>query len=134
MIFRTMASLSSKMFQLNVYKKPLELCCLDPLTGFYRSGSCETSKDDHGTHTVCAEISAEFLAHQKGKGNDLTTPRPEFQFPGLKPGDKWCVCALRWKQALMDDVAPRIHLDSTHEKTLEVLQMTLKELEVFKVK
>jgi uncharacterized protein (DUF2237 family) len=110
----------------NVMGGPLAVCCVDPLTGFYRTGSCETGAHDHGSHTVCAEMTAEFLEFSKRAGNDLSTPRREYGFPGLKPGDRWCVCAGRWKEAADAGVAPPVVLASTHERALEVL--TLDEL------
>ena len=105
---------------------PLQPCGTDPLTGFYRDGCCNTGSQDIGLHTVCAQMTEEFLAYTQAKGNDLSTPRPELGFPGLKAGDRWCLCAARWKEALADGVAPPISLSSTHERTLSVV--TLEEL------
>jgi hypothetical protein len=105
----------------NVLGTVLKTCGTDPVTGFYRNGKCDTGEDDAGSHTVCAQLTAEFLAYTKAKGNDLSTPRPEWGFPGLKPGDRWCLCAARWKEALAAGVAPPIVLDATHEKALEVV-------------
>ena len=105
----------------NVLGQTLEACCYEPKTGFYRTGFCETGPEDSGTHTVCAVMTAEFLTYTKAKGNDLLTPMPLYQFPGLKPGDKWCLCATRWKQAVEAGVAPPVILESTHQKTLEFL-------------
>ncbi len=105
----------------NVLGQNLEACCYEPKTGFYRNGFCETGPEDSGTHTVCAVMTDEFLAYTKAKGNDLVSPMPLYQFPGLKPGDKWCLCATRWKQAAEDGVAPPVILESTHQKTLEFL-------------
>jgi uncharacterized protein (DUF2237 family) len=105
----------------NVLGGELAPCSLDPVTGFYRNGCCETGPDDVGMHTVCAVMTEGFLAFSKAAGNDLSTPRPEFQFPGLKPGDRWCLCAPRWMEALEAGVAPQVVLESTHE---EVLAMT----------
>ncbi len=105
---------------------PLQPCGTDPLTGFYRDGCCNTGSQDIGLHTVCAQMTEEFLAYTQAKGNDLSTPRPELGFPGLKAGDRWCLCAARWKEALADGVAPPIFLSSTHERTLSVV--TLEEL------
>jgi hypothetical protein len=105
----------------NVLGQTLEACCYEPKTGFYRNGFCETGPEDSGTHTVCAVMTAEFLTYTKAKGNDLVTPMPLYQFPGLKPGDKWCLCATRWKQAVEAGVAPPVILESTHQKTLEFL-------------
>ncbi|ESQ13949.1 MAG: DUF2237 domain-containing protein [Thiohalocapsa sp. PB-PSB1] len=107
----------------NVLGEPLETCSLEPRTGFTRSGACETGPQDIGSHTVCARVTAEFLEFSKAQGNDLTTPVPEFDFPGLKPGDRWCLCAARWQQALLADCAPRVALRATHERALEVCNM-----------
>ncbi len=105
----------------NVLGGELEPCGTDPLTGFYRDGCCSTGPDDLGSHTVCAVVSAEFLAHQQRVGNDLSTPRPEYRFAGLRPGDRWCVCAARWLQAYEDGVAAPVVLASTHERALELV-------------
>ena len=86
--------------ELNVLGETLEVCCTDPMTGFFRDGACRTGPDDLGSHTVCARVTAEFLEFSRSRGNDLSTPRPEFSFPGLRPGDCWCLCALRWREAL----------------------------------
>lgn len=102
----------------NVLGTELQCCCLKPLTGFYRDGHCKTGVDDVGRHTVCVLATAEFLEFSKSVGNDLSTPRPEFDFPGVKPGDKWCLCALRWKQAFDAGFAPNVILEATHEATL----------------
>lgn len=107
----------------NVLGEPLQSCCTDPMTGFYRDGVCNTGPDDYGTHVVCAEMTAEFLAFTKSKGNDLSTPRPEYQFPGLQPGDGWCLCALRWKEAFEAGMQPPVRLTSTHEKALEFIDL-----------
>lgn len=107
----------------NVLGGPLAVCCTSPMTGFYRTGECETGPHDHGNHTVCAEMTAEFLAFSKDAGNDLSTPNPAYGFPGLKPGDKWCVCAARWKEAADAGFAPPVVLASTHERALEVLDL-----------
>ena len=101
----------------------LELCGLDPVTGFYRDGCCNTGLDDVGTHTVCAIVDEAFLEFSKRMGNDLTTPRPEYQFVGLKDGDNWCLCAMRWEQARRAGYAPKVKLRSTHEKTLEYVSL-----------
>ena len=95
-------------------------CSNRPLTGFFRNGCCETSSEDLGMHTVCAVMTAEFLEFSASVGNDLTTPHPEFHFPGLKPGDRWCLCAPRWKEALDAGVAPPVVLEATHEETLAI--------------
>ena len=103
----------------NVLQTDLRSCCIDPLTGFYRDGYCRTGPQDTGRHIICAVMTAEFLAFSKTRGNDLITPIPHYQFPGLKPGDQWCLCALRWKEALEAGVAPPVVLEATHEKALE---------------
>ena len=108
---------------LNVFGQPLELCCDNPKTGFYRDGFCNTGSIDLGTHVVCAEMTKEFLDYTKSKGNDLSTPNPIYDFPGLKPGDYWCLCALRWKEAYEAGVAPNVKLEATHDKALEYLTM-----------
>jgi uncharacterized protein (DUF2237 family) len=105
----------------NVEGDPLEPCSTDPMTGFFRDGCCNTGPMDAGSHTVCAVMTAEFLAHSKYLGNDLSTPRPEFRFPGLKPGDRWCLCAARFLQAHEEGVAPKVHLASTHERALDIV-------------
>lgn len=107
----------------NVLGTSLKTCCTDPLTGFYRDGKCETGPEDYGTHVVCAEMTQAFLDFTKTKGNDLTTARPEYQFPGLKPGDKWCLCALRWKEAYLAGKAPLVILERTHEKALAYIEL-----------
>jgi uncharacterized protein (DUF2237 family) len=109
--------------QLNVYGEALQTCCMRPLTGFYRTGSCETSREDAGTHVVCAEMNADFLAYSVARGNDLVTPAPQWGFPGLKPGDRWCVCALRWVEAMHAGVAPPVCLEATHAKALEYVSL-----------
>lgn len=109
--------------QTNVLGTELELCGLDPVTGFYRDGCCNTGLDDVGTHTVCAIVDEAFLEFSKRMGNDLTTPRPEYQFVGLKDGDNWCLCAMRWEQARRAGYAPKVKLRSTHEKTLEYVSL-----------
>lgn len=111
----------------NVYGAPLALCCSSPRTGFDRDGHCHTGPQDLGSHTVCAVMTAEFLAFTYDRGNDLVTPRPEFDFPGLAPGDRWCLCVGRWKEALAAGVAPPVLLAATHEKALEVV--TLQQLQ-----
>ena len=103
----------------NVLGGELDVCSLRPLTGFYRSGCCETGADDLGRHVVCAEMTEEFLAFSKARGNDLSTPRPEVGFPGLQAGDRWCLCAARWAEALAAGRAPRVVLRATHEEALE---------------
>ena len=107
----------------NVLGGELEVCGTDPLTGFYRDGCCNTGQEDLGSHTVCAVLSTEFLTHQRETGNDLTTPRPEYGFPGLSPGDRWCVCASRWLEAYEAGVAPPVVLAATHERAVEVVPL-----------
>lgn len=107
----------------NVLGTSLQSCCTSPVTGFYRDGFCHTGPRDEGSHTVCARVSAEFLAFSKRTGNDLSTPRPEYGFPGLKPGDKWCVCVTRWEEAFLAGVAPPVVLEATHERALEVVAL-----------
>jgi uncharacterized protein (DUF2237 family) len=107
----------------NVLGAPLEPCGAEPLTGFYRDGCCNTGPEDVGSHTVCAVVSAEFLAHQKSVGNDLSTPRPEYGFAGLRPGDRWCVCADRWLQAYVDGAPAPVVLAATHRRALEVVPL-----------
>jgi len=109
--------------QRNVFGEPIEVCSLNPTTGFYRSGCCETGPEDVGVHTICVEVTKEFLAFSKARGNDLSTPRPEYGFPGLNPGDRWCLCAERWQEALAAGVAPRVVLTATHEATLEIAEL-----------
>lgn len=103
----------------NVFGEPLELCNDNPLTGFFRDGCCNTSAQDAGSHTVCVRVSAEFLEFSKSRGNDLSTPVPAFGFSGLKPGDRWCLCAPRWAEAYHHDAAPRVYLRRTHRRALE---------------
>lgn len=107
----------------NVFGENLESCCTDPMTGFYRDGHCNTGPQDHGTHVVCAVMTEEFLRFTKSKGNDLSTPIPMYRFPGLKPGDGWCLCALRWKEAYDAGHAPPVILEATHEKALNYIEM-----------
>ena len=108
---------------LNVLGQELLLCSNAPLTGFFRNGCCETGPDDLGLHTVCAVMTAEFLAFSRRTGNDLSTPRPDLHFPGLKPGDRWCLCAPRWKEALDTGAAPGVVLEATHEETLAIVTL-----------
>ena len=102
----------------NVLGEPLQLCSIKPITGFYRNGCCDTGTRDVGSHTVCVVMTAEFLNFSKSRGNDLSTPLPEFGFPGLKPGDRWCLCAPRWQEAFEANQAPRVVLRATHEGAL----------------
>jgi uncharacterized protein (DUF2237 family) len=107
----------------NVLGGELEVCGTEPLTGFYRDGCCNTGDEDLGSHTVCAVVTVEFLAHQREIGNDLSTPRPELGFAGLRPGDRWCVCASRWRAAYEAGVAAPVVLAATHERALEVIPL-----------
>ena len=108
---------------INVLGEVLEPCSHDPLTGFFRNGCCDTSPADRGSHTVCAVMTEEFLAFSKERGNDLSTPRPEFGFAGLKAGDRWCLCALRFLEAWEAGLAPRVRLQATHRRALDVVPM-----------
>ena len=108
---------------INVLGEPLEPCSLQPVTGFFRDGACNTCKEDQGQHTVCAIMTAEFLAYSKYVGNDLSTPRPEYLFQGLKPGDAWCLCAGRFLQAADEGAAPRVKLASTHQRALDIVPL-----------
>lgn len=112
---------------INVLGGPLEACSTVPMTGFYRTGCCETGPEDRGRHTVCALMTAEFLALSKYLGNDLSTPRPEYGFAGLKPGDRWCLCAARFLQAAEEGAAPQVRLRATHRRTLEIVPLALLE-------
>jgi uncharacterized protein (DUF2237 family) len=115
----------------NVLGTPLETCSTDPVTGFFRDGCCNTGNEDMGLHLVCAEMTDEFLEFSKSVGNDLSTPNPMFGFPGLKHGDRWCLCVLRWKEAWEADRAPKVSLESTHISTLEFVDLeTLQEFAV----
>ena len=111
------------MKQLNVFKKELELCCNNPLTGTYRDGYCNTGINDIGTHTVCAIVTDEFLLFSKKRGNDLTRDIPIYNFQGLKAGDKWCLCALRWVEAYNNGCAPKLLLESTNIRTLDFVSL-----------
>lgn len=115
----------------NVLGQPLQSCSTDPVTGWYRNGCCDTGPGDYGVHVVCAEMTAEFLAFSKAHGNDLSTPIPEYEFPGLKPGDRWCLCVQRWKEAYDAGVAPRVALDATHMSALEFA--SLEELQAYAI-
>lgn len=108
---------------INVFGAPLQSCSVDPMTGYFRDGHCNTCADDHGSHTVCAVMTAEFLAFSKYLGNDLSTPRPEFGFKGLKDGDQWCLCASRFAQAHDERCAPLVNLHATHIKALEIVPL-----------
>jgi uncharacterized protein len=111
--------------QRNVFGEPLRECCAKPLTGFYRTGSCETGPEDLGVHTVCAQVDAEFLAFSRAAGNDLSTPIPQVGFQGLQPGDCWCLCAARWLEAFEAGKAPKVRLTATHKATLEIVPLDL---------
>lgn len=111
------------MSPLNVLGSELQACSFDPLTGFFRDGCCRTDAHDLGSHVVCARVTAAFLTFSRERGNDLVTPRPAFRFAGLKPGDRWCLCALRWKEALDAGVAPPVHLEATHARVLDFVSL-----------
>lgn len=107
----------------NVLGGVLDDCSRDPMTGFFRDGCCNTSDTDQGSHTVCVEMTADFLSFSKARGNDLSTPMPQFGFPGLKPGDRWCLCAARWQEAFDAGKAPRVRLAATHERALRIVRL-----------
>jgi hypothetical protein len=107
----------------NVLGEPLESCCQNPETGFYRDGYCRTGPQDHGDHVICAMMTKEFLEFTKAQGNDLTTPMPQYNFPGLEAGDRWCLCAGRWKEAMEAGKAPPVFLEATEESALEVVDL-----------
>lgn len=113
-----------KSANINVLGGILEKCSEDPMTGFYRDGCCSTGEQDLGRHVVCAQMTETFLEFSRDRGNDLVTPRPEYQFPGLNPGDRWCLCALRWKEAAEAGVAPPVYLAATHASALKVVDLT----------
>ena len=108
---------------LNVFDEALASCGEEPMTGFFRDGCCNTSDEDVGSHTVCVQLTTEFLEFSRFRGNDLSTPRPEFGFPGLKGGDRWCLCAARWLEAYHHDCAPKVYLRRTHKRALEIVPM-----------
>jgi len=108
---------------LNVLGGPLQTCRTNPMTGFLRDGCCNTNDQDHGSHTVCVELTAEFLEFSKFAGNDLLTPSPEYGFPGLELRDRWCLCAARWQEAYENDMAPRVVLESTHQRALKIVSL-----------
>eukprot|EP00163_Fabomonas_tropica_P010634 TRINITY_DN20844_c0_g1_i1.p1 TRINITY_DN20844_c0_g1~~TRINITY_DN20844_c0_g1_i1.p1 ORF type:complete len:201 (+),score=6.84 TRINITY_DN20844_c0_g1_i1:355-957(+) len=120
---KTMSPPQSK----NVYGGILAHCCSDPVTGFYRNGYCQTGTQDQGTHVACAQLTDAFLQFSKSRGNDLMTPRPEYSFPGLKAGDSWCLCAMRWTEALAAGVAPPLNLEATHERMLDFAPLNVLE-------
>ena len=109
--------------QRNVLGEPIRSCSEEPLTGFYRDGCCNTGREDYGSHTVCVELTAAFLAFSQKQGNDLITPQPAYGFPGLKPGDRWCLCASRWVEAMDAGCAPRVALQSTNLAALEICKL-----------
>lgn len=108
---------------LNVLGTPLVPCSYDPLTGYFRDGCCQTDERDQGSHVICAKVTQAFLDFSRQRGNDLITPRPDYRFPGLKAGDRWCLCALRWKEAFEAGVAPKVILESTHSRALEYVTL-----------
>ena len=111
--------------QKNIFNEDIEECCTNPITGFYRDGFCNTDQLDFGTHTVCTLITNDFLEFSKSMGNDLSTPRPEFDFPGLKEGDKWCVCANRWLEAYENGKAPMVYLRKSHHKSTSIIDIEI---------
>lgn len=110
---------------LNVFGEPLELCGADPVTGFFRDGKCNTCSEDRGSHTVCVEVTRAFLEFSRFRGNDLSTPMPEYRFPGLQPGDSWCLCAGRWLEAAENNMAPKVYLKRTHIRALDIVPFEL---------
>ena len=110
---------------LNVFGEPLEPCGMDPVTGFFRDGCCNTNAQDYGSHTVCVDLTQEFLEFSHSRGNDLMTPMPQFNFPGLNPGESWCLCATRWLEAHEANAAPRVYLRRTHQRALETVPMDI---------
>jgi hypothetical protein len=110
---------------LNVFGEPLESCSESPLTGFYRDGCCNTSDADYGQHTVCVQVNREFLQYSRFRGNDLSSPIEEFGFPGLKEGDRWCLCAARWLEAYQHNMAPKVYLAGTHQRATEIIPLEL---------
>jgi uncharacterized protein (DUF2237 family) len=114
-----------KLTSLNVFGEALQPCCHDPNTGFFRDGHCNTCAEDVGSHTVCVQVTDEFLTYSASVGNDLSTPHPEFGFPGLKAGDRWCLCASRWLQAQQENKAPKVFLMATHQLALDIVPFEL---------
>jgi len=110
---------------LNVFGEPLETCSERPMTGFFRDGCCNTGQEDTGSHTVCVEATREFLEYSRFRGNDLSTPMPRHGFPGVKPGDRWCLCAARWLEAYNSGMAPKVYLKRTHQRALEIVPLEL---------
>ena len=121
LMLKSCGSIMEKEPSVNVYDEPLLVCSESPMTGFFRDGCCNTSEDDFGSHTVCIEVSQAFLEYSRFKGNDLSTPKPEFGFPGLKEGDRWCLCASRWLEAFEQNMAPRVFMRRTHKKALDII-------------
>lgn len=115
--------LDSSQQQLNIFAEPLDECSCKPMTGWFRDGRCATDATDYGRHVVCVQVTREFLDFTKARGNNLSDPNPAVGFPGLKPGDHWCLCALRWAEALHAGVAPKVRLQATHQKALEVIDI-----------
>lgn len=116
---------------INVLGEPLQPCGLEPMTGFFRDGACNTAEFDYGSHTVCAQVTQQFLEFSRFRGNDLSTPKPEYGFVGLKPGDSWCLCAARWLEAYKAERAPKVYLARTHQKALDIISLdVLKEFAV----
>jgi uncharacterized protein (DUF2237 family) len=110
---------------INIFGAPMGPCSNEPMTGFFRDGCCNTCKEDVGSHTVCVEVTTEFLEYSRFSGNDLSTPHPEFEFPGLKQDDRWCLCAARWLEAYEEGMAPRVFLNNTHIKALQIIPLEL---------
>ena len=111
--------------QFNIFDEPIEECCSNPITGFFRDGFCHTDEMDRGLHIVCSLMTEDFLSFSKSRGNDLSTPRPEFSFPGLKAGDSWCVCAERWKEAYEHGFAPKVYLKKTNIKSTSIIDIEI---------
>lgn len=119
------STIDNEQKKLNVLGTELKSCCQDPMTGFYRDGHCRTGPQDYGTHIICAEMTSDFLNYSAGCGNDLITPRPEYHFPGLKPGDRWCLCISRWMEAERAGVAPPVSLSATHSSALDYVDIKI---------
>ena len=117
--------MNSEVKQKNVFGEEIESCCENPITGFFRDGFCHTDERDEGIHTVCVSMTKDFLEFSKARGNDLSTPRPEFNFPGVKEGDSWCLCAERWAEAYESDMAPKLYIKKTNIRTLDIVPLEL---------